>query len=236
MLDIEDIKTTGWESGIGNVINADCLELMELMPDKCVDLVVADPPYLQDSHGGGGAFGTRMREYHQGVDSLGYGFDDFYLEQIVRVCKKVNAYIFCSKNQLIQILTFFKNYKYDLLTYHKTNPCPTCNNKYLSDTEYIIYVRESGVKLYGNYHTKKKYFIQENGKSDFQHPTVKPLNIISTLITNSSKENDLIFDPFMGSGTTARACIDLGRKFIGCEIKKEYCKIWEDRIRQANLL
>ena len=236
MINLSDIQSKGWEYGINKVINADCLELMKEMPDNSIDLVVADPPYLQDSHGGGGAFGVRMRDYHKGVDSLGMGFEDIVLTKIKRIMKKINIYCFCSKNQLLQILSFFKDYNYDVLTYHKTNPCPTCNNKYLSDTEYIIYVREKGVKLYGTYETKKKYFIQENGKSEFEHPTVKPKNIIKTLIDNSSRENDLIFDPFMGSGTTARACIDLNRRFYGAEISKEYCSIWEDRIKQQVLI
>lgn len=225
-----------WENYIEKINKIDCMDLMKELPDKCIDLVIIDPPYLQDSHGGGGSFGVRMREYHQGVDSLGYGFENIILDEIVRVLKKVNLYIFCSKNQVLQILTYFQNYKYDILTYHKTNPTPTCNNKYLSDTEYIIYVRESGVPLFGTYATKKKYFLQENGKSEFQHPTVKPLNIISTLIKNSSKENDLVADFFMGSGTTARACIEQKRRWLGSEINEEYCKIWENRTKQQTLL
>ena len=87
------------------------------------------------------------------------------------------------------------------------------------------------MKLYGTYHTKKKYFIQENGKSEFEHPTVKPLNIIRTLIVNSSKENDLILDPFMGSGTTAVACIIENRNYLGSEINLDYFGICQERIR-----
>lgn len=228
-------QLNNWEEAINNVVCGDNLELLKLMPDNCVDLCIIDPPYLQDSHGGGGAFGVRMRNYHRGVDSLGNGYDYGLLLQIKRVLKKINIYIFCSKNQLLDTLNFFQHDNYDILTYHKTNPCPTCNNKYLSDTEYIVYVREKGVKLYGNYKTKKKWFLQENGKSEYNHPTVKPKNIIQILIENSSQENDLIFDCFMGSGTTSRACIDLKRNFIGCEIEEKYCKIWEERIKQKNL-
>ena len=221
---------------INTIQCGDSEKLLKYLPDKSINLVLIDPPYLQDSHGGGGAFGTRMREYHKGVDSLGYGFPNLYLSEIVRLCKKVNAYIFCSKNQLLQILYFFKDYKYDILTYHKTNPCPTCNNKYLSDTEYIIYIRETGVKLYGTYATKKKWFLQENGKNNFEHPTVKPINIIQTLIENSTKENDLVLDFFMGSGTTALACKNLKRNFIGIEISEKYCEIANQRLRQEILL
>jgi len=220
---------------INKVINNDCLKVMKQMPDNCVDLVVTDPPYSQDSHGGGGGFGIRMRDYHKGVDSLGNGFDNVILSELVRVCKKVNAYIFCSNKQILQILTFFRDYNYEVLTYHKTNPTPTCNNKYLSDTEYIIYIREKGVKLYGTYETKKKYFIQENGKNKLKHPTVKPLNIIETLILNSSLEGDIVLDCFLGSGTTAVACQRLKRDFVGIEISNDYAEIAKERLRQQLL-
>lgn len=225
-----------WTDNINKVNNQDCYDLMREMPDKCIDLVITDPPYLIDNHGGGGAFGSKKRSYHAGVDSLSYGFDDKILIELNRIMKKVNIYIFCNKNQLLQILSFYKNFNYDILCYHKTNPIPTVNNKYLSDTEYIVFARDDNVRLFGDYATKKKYFLQENSKSEFEHPTVKPLNIIKTLVQNSSKENDLVFDPFMGSGTTARACLDLKRNFIGAEISKQYCEIWQDRIRQKNLI
>jgi len=221
---------------INQIIQGDCIEVIKNIEDKSIDLVLTDPPYLQDSHGGGGAFGNRMREYHNGVDKLGFGYDNGWLNEIVRICKKLNAYIFCNKNQILQLLTFFKDYKYDILVYIKTNPTPTCNNKYLSDIEYIIYVRESGVKLLGDYYSKKKWFLQKNAKSDFEHPTVKPLNIIEILVSNSSLENDLILDPFLGSGTTAVACQNLKRNFIGIEISKKYCEIARQRLRQKPLI
>ena len=220
-----------------NIVNKAYKEFLKEVKDNSVDLVIIDPPYLQDSHGGGGAFGSRMREYHKGVDSLGNGFTNDVLDETVRITKKLNAYIFCSKKQLTQILNYFeeKGYMWELLVYIKTNPTPTCNNKYLSDTEYIVYVREKGVKLYGSYHTKKKYFLQPNGKSEWEHPTIKPLNIIKTLIENSTKEGQLVCDFFMGSGTTAIACEQTKRKCIGCEIEKKYCDIWKKRMEIKTL-
>lgn len=130
-------------------------------------------------------------------------------------------------------MSFFSDYNFDLLTWHKTNPVPTCNNKYLSDTEYLLFFRENGVKIYGTYQTKKKYYVSPTNKEDkqkYNHPTIKPLNIIENLITNSSKENDVVLDCFMGSGTTGVACKNLNRDFIGMEIDEKYFKIAEERI------
>lgn len=64
------------------------------------------------------------------------------------------------------------------------------------------------------------------------HPTVKPLDLMSYLITLGSRDNDLVFDPFIGSGTTAIACRLLNRNFIGFEINKEYFKIAEARLSE----
>ena len=121
----------------------------------------------------------------------------------------------------------------ELITWHKTNPIPTCNNKYLSDTEYLLFFRESGVKLYGTYATKRKYYVTPTNKKDkelYKHPTVKPLEIIQNLIVNSTLENEIVLDTFIGSGTTAIACMNTNRHFIGFEINEEYCEIANKRI------
>lgn len=107
----------------------------------------------------------------------------------------------------------------------------------MSDTEYLLFFRENGVKIYGTYQTKKKYYVSPTNKEDkqkYNHPTIKPLNIIENLIINSSKENDVVLDCFMGSGTTGVACKKLGRDFIGIEIDEKYFKIAEERIKEVD--
>lgn len=107
------------------------------------------------------------------------------------------------------------------------------NNTYANDTEYCIFARESGVQLYGDYETKRKYYISNintRDKNKFKHPTIKPLNIIKNFIINSSNENDIVLDCFSGSGTTCVAAKELGRQFIGIEVNPEYHKISLDRL------
>lgn len=220
------------------LVHGDCLEYLSKMPSKCVDLVVMDPPYEKNGNGyycGGGAFGTHKREYHSQLDDkqLLNGISNEVLDELVRVMKKVNIYIWCNKEQLWQYLNYFKKYNAELLTWHKTNPVPTCNNKYLSDTEYLFHFREKGVPIHGSYHTKRKYYVTPTNKKDkelYNHPTVKPLQIIHNLIINSSKENDVVLDPFMGSGTVGVACIGTNRRFIGIEIDDNYFETAKNRI------
>ena len=226
-----------FEDMINTVIQGDCLEIMKDIDDKSIDMVLTDPPYEIVAGGGGGCFGVEKRCYHRGVKQLSYGFENTILDECKRVLKVFNMYIFCSKDQILQILLWSKenNFNIDVLCYHKLNPIPTTNNKYLSDTEYIIFIREEKAYLGGDYKSKKKYFIQNNSKSELEHPTVKPLNIISTLVQTSSKEKDIVLDPFLGSGTTAVACQELHRNFIGIEISEKYCNIARERLKQKNL-
>ena len=89
------------------------------------------------------------------------------------------------------------------------------------------------MKIYGTYETKKKYYVTATNKEDkrlYNHPTVKPLSIIENLVINSSSENDIILDCFMGSGTTGVAAKNLNRRFIGIELEKKYFDIAEKRI------
>ena len=132
-----------------------------------------------------------------------------------------------------------KDCNIDLLTWHKTNPMPTCNGTYLSDTEYLVFAREKGVGLYGTYETKNKYWVTPANVDDKQmwkHPTIKPLNIIENLVINSSKENDVVLDCFMGSGTTGVACKELNRDFIGIELNPEYFEIAQRRIGETSAI
>ena len=220
-------------------MQGDCLELMKDIPDNSIDLVVIDPPYLIES-GGGCVLDGKKRKHFDELEQakLTKGFDKDILREIVRVMKRINIYIWCSKNQLRQYIDFFEDLgcSTELLTWHKTNPVPTCNNKYLSDTEYLLFFREKGVKVYGKYATKRKYYITPTNKRDkdkYGHPTIKPLEIIENLIINSSQEGDAVLDCFMGSGTTGVACINTNRHFIGIELEKTYFEISKQRINNA---
>jgi DNA modification methylase len=215
----------------------DCLQLMKDIPDGSVDLIVTDPPYEFHSGHGGGSFGTEAREYHDELKGLDKGVTDAVLEEFMRVLKVPNLYIWCNKNQIRQYLNFFcdRGCTYDVLTWHKTNPVPTCNNKYLSDTEYCLYFRK-GAQLYGSYDTKHKYWVTELNTKDkdlYDHPTIKPLDIIQQLVENSSLPGELVLDPFMGSGTTGVACILSGRDFIGYEIAPNYFETAKKRVESC---
>lgn len=221
---------------INKVYNMDCVDGIKLLDDNSIDLVIIDPPYKLDIVKLKNT--TKFNNYANELLGLKDGFDLKILDLLVTKMKKINIYIYCSKRQVKELLEYFINRKcnYEILTWHKMNPSPLTNNIYLPDTEYIVFAREKGVRLYGNYHTKRKYYISGVNQADkkkWKHPTIKPLPFIENHIINSSNEGDLILDCFAGSGTTLVGAINQNRNFIGFEINKKYYEIAQYRINET---
>ena len=232
---------------LNHIYNMDCLEGMKQIPERSIDLVVCDPPYLIGNQGGG--FWSKAKEGNhynargtrKGMDKLNDikdGIGEIFLDKICQTMKRINIYIFCSQKQIPQYIDYFVNKRqcnWNLLSWHKTNPIPACGNKYLNDTEYILFFREKGVRLFGSYQTKRTFYTTLRNQQDnirYGHPTVKPCQIIQNFIVNSSNIGEIILDPFIGSGTTAVACIKENRKYIGFEINKEYFTNAQKRIEE----
>ncbi len=126
---------------------------------------------------------------------------------------------------------------FEILVWCKTNPTPFCNNTFLPDLEYCLMFREKGTKLNNDIKLKSKWYISEKNKKDkdnYIHPTIKPLELVKRHILHSTQPNDIVLDCFCGSGTTCVAAKELGRKYIGMEIDKEYWKIAVDRLNGIN--
>lgn len=218
------------------IYNMDCMEGLKLLDDNSVDLVIIDPPYLLNLNKVKKP--TNMNNYANELLNLKNGFDLKVLDILIQKMKKINIYIYCCKRQVKDLLNYFsdKNCNHEILTWHKLNPSPLINNNYLPDTEYILFFREKGVKVYGNYHTKRKYYLSLTNKVDkqkYKHPTIKPLELIERHIINSSKEGELVLDCFCGSGTTLVGAINQNRRYIGFEIDKNYYEIAKKRIEEV---
>ena len=218
-----------------DLLRGDCLKHLKFIGDNEIDLVVTDPPY-QIENRGGGLYTQADKQYVKELEDIKNGFSEDILDELCRVMKKINIYIWCSQKQIPFLLKYFvdgKKCNWNLLTWHKTNPVPACGNKYLTDTEYLLFFREKGVKLYGSFETKFTYYVTPLNQKDkrlYKHPTIKPINITKNLIINSSQEGDTVLDCFMGSGTTGVACKELNRNFIGIELNPDYFDIAWKRV------
>lgn len=122
----------------------DCLEIIKNIPDSSVDMILTDPPYKIETSGGG-IYKQGRKKYIKDIGQMSNGFPEEILNQCCRVMKKINIYLFCSQKQIIPLLDFFvkkKKCNWNIISWHKSNPVPACGNKYLTDTEYIMYFRE----------------------------------------------------------------------------------------------
>lgn len=230
---------------IDNIYNEDCYKAIKDIPDKSVDLIVTDPPY-EWQRGGEmtGLFrkGVSSRKFMYQIENskIDKGIDWNILDEFVRVLKKINIYIWCNKDQLYKYMEYFVGKKqcyFEIIIWNKTNITPLCGNKYLTDKEYCLFFREKGVPILGSYDTKKTVYISSANRDDkdkFEHPTIKPMQIIKNLIINSSNENDIVLDCFAGSGTTLVAAKDLGRHYIGFEIDKKWYDIAKNRLNKVD--
>lgn len=215
----------------------DCYKLIKDIPDKSIDLVYIDPPYLIEDGGcSGSPLSQRIKKnQHIEIEKIRHGIDYSILDELCRVMKYIYIYIWCSKEQILDLLEYFKGKaRFNLLVWCKTNPTPMTNNVWLPDVEYCICFKSEKAPRYNDgYDLKSKWYISEKNKRDkdlFEHPTIKPLELVKRHILHSTNEGDTVLDCFMGSGTTGVACKETGRNFIGMEIDDKYFKIAQDRL------
>ena len=230
---------------LDHIYNEDCYKAIKDIPDKSVDLIVTDPPYEWQKGGemtGLFAKGVSSRKFMYQIEenNLDKGIRWEILDDFVRVLKKINIYIWCNKDQLYKYMEYFvgkKSCYFEIIVWNKTNVTPLCGNKYLTDKEYCLFFREKGVPIYGTYETKGTvYRTSANSldKNRFNHPNCKPIKILKNIIINSTNENNIVLDCFMGSGSTAVACKETNRHYLGFEIDAKWCKVANNRLNNQD--
>jgi site-specific DNA-methyltransferase (adenine-specific) len=202
-----------------------------------VDAVITDPPYvLSDSGPGASHFGMSLGKFDgDAYKSITNGFDiDGVFNALEAVCQPFNLFCFCSNKQISAIMAHHeaKGRATTLCVWHKTNAAPFANGVWRGDIEYIVHAKDSGAVFVGNAVEKKK--VSEHPLvQDDAHPTIKPLPIVRKYVGICSNAGQTILDPFMGSGTTGIAAVQMGRRFIGIERDPTYFDIACKRIEQA---
>lgn len=217
----------------------DCLEIMKNIPSESIDLIVTDPPYKTTSRGNAGNSGGMLQKEINKKGQV-FNFNDIecekYAPEIYRVLKNgSHCYIMTNHINLIHILNTFTANGFHFiksLIWDKGNKI--MGQYYMSQFEYILFFRKGkGIKI-NNCGTSdilsipNKKLKDTNGKN--LHDTEKPVELMKILIENSSKEQELVLDPFMGIGSTGVASIKTNRNFIGVELDENYFNIAKQRI------
>src|SRR4030042_1365707 len=197
----------------------DCREVLPHIPDKSIDLVLTDPPY-----GIGEARGKNKSREHL-AQPKDYGFDTWDDKPIDQIL--IDQVILKAGHTII----FGGNFYYlppskCWLVWDKDNTGDFADCE-LAWTNFSTAVRKYLWRWNG-------MLQQPNHPKDYRyHPTQKPSGLFSLILADYSSENDLILDPFLGSGTTLVCAKKLGRKGIGIELEEKYCQIAKNRLSQS---
>lgn len=227
---------------LNKIYNEDCLEGMKRIPDKSVDLIVTDPPYKTIT---GGKNNGKNSKRPKGILLENNGlFEhqklsiDAWMGELFRVLKDDSqCYVFTNTLNLEDMLTKSREAGFklhNLLVWEKNNNTPS--QWYMKNCEYVLFLRKGKAKWIneiGSSKTVHKFNSVLRGKI---HPTEKPVELLELYVRNSSNEGDVVFDPFMGSGTTAIACMNTNRNYIGFELDETYFNLANERIGKCKEL
>ena len=221
----------------------DCLELMKDIPDKSIDLIVTDPPYKVTARGSAGNSGGMLQKKINRKGKV-FEFNDIsckkYAPEFFRVLKDgTHCYIMTNHTNLIEMLNVFTNVGFKFvkcLIWNKGNKI--MGQFYMNQFEYIMFFRKGKAKKINNCGTSDILNIpNKKTKIDGKnlHDTEKPIELNRILVENSTNENDIVLDPFMGIGSCGIACKKLNRNFIGIELDEKYFNIAKERIEKISL-
>ena len=238
-------KSCKCDKVINNISNKDSLEYMTTLEDKSIDMVLTDVPYIISKDTG---FNSK-----KGVEKLKISMDfgewdkkftfdllDQNIKEYYRVLKPGGyIIIFYDLWKIQELSDLFKKHNFKQLRFIewiKTNPVPiNSKTNYLTNSREVAICAVKGGKptfnseydngIYSHpiYHSKGRF-----------HPTQKPIKLFEELIEKHTNINDIVLDTFQGSGTTAIACINTSRKYMGCEKDKGYYMKLLNRISEVN--
>ena len=224
-----ETKMNRADSGMGGDIKqCDAIELMQTLPDSYVDLLLTDIPYARVNKSSNG---LRV------IDKKQANKETFDLQSFAREAFRVtkgNAVIFCGKEQFSTLYGYFDDWGATtrMIVWEKTNPMPM-NGRYvfLSGVECAVHFRKKQATFNGN--CINTVFRFPNGSSK-RHPTEKPLALFTKFIDLLTDPGGLVLDPCMGSGTTAIACEQTGRRYICGDINPDYAGMAIQRLREES--
>lgn len=232
------------ENWIKCVLCGDSRDILKRIPDNSIDFILTDPPYNIGKHSTGNI--PLPGRSAMNNDVAQWDWIDFnpeeWADEFVRILKPTgNLFIFTSYNQLGRWYNCL-DHKFDtsnFMIWHKTNPAPKIFKAgFLNSCEMIFTCWNK--KHTWNFISQKEMhnFIESpicmrpERLSNPKHPAQKPIAILKKMIEIASNEGDIIFDPFMGVGSTGVAALSLGRKFIGVEKEQNYFDAAKQRIER----
>ena len=225
------------EQNMNSVVLGDCLELLKKLDDNSIDVSFTSPPYY--SVGGGHGSNNKQKYLEPEKYEDWFRFQTNVIDELLRVTKKYVLYnvqaLHGNKHNVYKLIGHYAERIHDIVIWYKPNGCPSgtphkISNKY----EFLFVLKPNGVKVvdvnseyYTNVIVKKG--MNDNEYSDI-HRAVMNKQFCDEVIYEFTQENDIVLDPFFGTGTTGICCKEQGRRFIGFEINKTYYEVSKKRI------
>lgn len=221
------------------IYNLDCKDLFKQIDDCSIDLIVTDPPYKLTSRGSSGTMGgywkTELAKKGKVFQNNDIDIED-YIDDFYRVLKnQTHCYIMCNQSNLMHFINVIEQSEFQFikcLIWDKGNKI--CSRFYMNAFEYIIMLRKGGERPINDCGQSDIIRVMNKKTKDAQgnniHDSEKPIGLMEILISNSSNPNDIVLDPFVGSGTTAIASLKLQRRYIGCEIDNKFYNVACNRV------
>ncbi len=234
-----------------NLIIGNCIEKMKEIPDNSVDLVFTSPPYNMNLRIRNKKYCSRQivkemtTKYENFSDNLPMDKYFDFNKNVIEECLRVSDLVFYNvqfltgnKKALFKLIGDFSENMKEIIVWDKINVEPAIGEGVLNSQFEVILVLQKSAPEARSFQTAQFYrgtlsnhwSIKRGKKVSKKHGAVFPLELAMKVISNFTKEDSLILDPFMGTGTTGVACKKLKRDFIGIEIDTEYFNIAKDRI------
>lgn len=219
--------------------NSDVLEELSLIPDEYFDMAIIDPPYILNKTTGGISKTGIVDKWQgniKGSDRKASILNDIkfekWLPEVYRVLKdNSHCYIWTNDKNLADLQKEAEKVGFrlhNILIWKKNNCTP--NRWYMKTCEFILFLYKGKAKPINNKGSSQFFVYKNKNGKEKLHPTEKPVDLIKELIYNSSNENDIVLDCFMGCGSTGVACLEANRRFYGIELDEKYFKIAKRRI------
>ena len=211
--------------------NGDCLEIMDRLIEEGVkvDCILTDPPYgmnFKSNH--------RKNKYEKIENDNNLNFLPLLFNKLYKILNdNSHIYCFCSWHNIDKFKIEFEKYfkLKNIIVWEKNNTSMgDLKGSYAPKHEFILYGHK-GRRLRNGF--RYADIIKAKRTNNKLHPTQKPVDLLELLLKQSTNENEIVLDCFMGSGSTGVACANTGRKFIGIELDNNYFDIASKRIEEA---
>lgn len=228
------------------IVNDDSRRYIKKINSASVDLILTDPPYNLSPYSTGNMKFSWRKDINN--DLADWDKENFNPSEWVYEFKRIlkptgNIFAFCSYNLMGKWHEVFDPEfdTFQFAVWHKTNPVPKFRKAgFLNSCELIVCLWNKGHTWNFGRQSDMHNFIEspicmgdERIKNPV-HPTQKPVSILRHIIKIATNGNDLVFDPFMGVGSTGIAALELNRRFLGVEINRDYFKATARRLKSVN--